>query len=107
MRDLLHVDDLADGFIKAYENIDRTAGKVFNIGGGAANALSVIEAVRMIEKETGCTANLAYDEWRPGDQRYYCSDTSLARKTFGWAPQVSPQEGVRLAIAWCREMNRT
>src|SRR5438309_3029787 len=41
VRDLLYVDDLVEAMVKAVERIDRTAGQVYNVGGGPANTVSV------------------------------------------------------------------
>ena len=41
VRDVLFVEDLVTAFRLAAERIDVTAGQVYNIGGGPANALAV------------------------------------------------------------------
>src|SRR6185295_3483301 len=41
VRDLLFVDDLVRAFQLAAERIDVTAGRVYNIGGGPANSISI------------------------------------------------------------------
>lgn len=100
VRDLLFIGDLVAAFIKAYENIDKTAGQVFNIGGGNSNSLSILELIDLVE-EQGCRkAITTFTDWRPGDQRYYCSNTAKALATFGWKPEVTPAEGVERVIAW-------
>jgi hypothetical protein len=38
--------------------------------------------------------------WRPGDQPIYVSDTSRAQRDFGWAPEVSVDEGLERLWAW-------
>lgn len=101
VRDLLYIDDLARAFDLAIQNIDRTAGQVYNIGGGPERTLSVwTEARPLLEKLAGHSIEARYGDWRPGDQRIYVSDISRAREHFGWAPQVSPEEGLRRMWAW-------
>jgi CDP-paratose 2-epimerase len=100
VRDLLYIDDLIDAFMKAYERIDQAAGQVFNIGGGVANSLSVNELIEMLEELTCRKAVLERAGWRPGDQRYYCSNTAKAGRVFGWKPAVGPAEGIERAVAW-------
>ena len=41
VRDLLYVDDLVRAFELAWDRLDTTAGRVYNIGGGAVNTLAV------------------------------------------------------------------
>ena len=41
VRDLLYVDDLVRAFELAWDRFDTTAGRVYNIGGGAVNTLAV------------------------------------------------------------------
>src|SRR6266446_5267375 len=41
VRDLLYIEDLVNAFLLAVARIDRTAGEIYNIGGGPSNAVSV------------------------------------------------------------------
>lgn len=38
--------------------------------------------------------------WRPGDQRYYCSDIRRFREATGWQPRVLAREGIARLHAW-------
>src|SRR5438067_3523 len=46
VRDLLYVDDLIGAMLKAVGRIDRSAGQVYNVGGGPANTISVWAELR-------------------------------------------------------------
>jgi CDP-paratose 2-epimerase len=106
VRDLLYVDDLARAFELAMQNIARAAGQVYNIGGGPERTLSIWTETRpLLEKLAGRTLNASYSDWRPGDQRVYVSDIRKARADFGWAPLVSPEEGLARLWGWV-QMNR-
>ena len=49
-------------------------------------------------------SDVEFGDWRAGDQRYYCSDTSELRSAAGWRPRVAPDEGIRRLYEWlCRE----
>src|SRR6185437_10730839 len=48
VRDVLFVDDLVDAFLLARKHMDRIYGQAFNIGGGPANTLSLLELVDLI-----------------------------------------------------------
>lgn len=100
IRDVLFIDDLVRAFELAYENKDQIAGKVYNIGGGPQNTLSLHELIRHLEKLKGKKIPLAYDDWRPGDQKVYIGNISLAEKDFVWKPAVSTDEGVKKLYNW-------
>lgn len=100
VRDILYVEDLVEAFLRASQNIRKTAGHAFNIGGGVPNTISLLELIRMIAHQDGRTPRLEFGEWRTGDQKYYVSDTRRFRKATGWSARVSPREGVRLLRDW-------
>jgi len=53
VRDVLYSEDLVNCYFKAVENIDRARGQAFNIGGGMANSLSLLELFKILEGELG------------------------------------------------------
>lgn len=103
VRDILFVEDLVEAFLLAREKIDSLAGNAFNIGGGPQNTTSLLELLRCIEQLTGSAPNVAWGDWRPGDQRYYVSDFRKFQTATGWAPRVGIAEGVRRLHAWLHE----
>ena len=92
VRDVLCVSDLIDGMMAAAKNIPKTSGQVFNVGGGPDRAISVLEMLRSIERQTGKTPNLRYSAVRPGDQPLYISDTSKLSAATGWQARHSLQQ---------------
>src|SRR3954454_9726417 len=100
VRDVLFVEDLVDAFELARANVDRLAGHAFNMGGGAQNTLSLLQLLGMIEQLHGTRPNYAFEAWRPGDQRYYVSNTTKFRDATGWSPKVEPLAGVERLYAW-------
>lgn len=102
VRDLLYVEDLVRAFDMAVSNIDKTAGKIFNIGGGRSNVYSLLELIAYLETMLGRKIPTTFGDWRPGDQPVYISDIAYARETFGWAPQISKEEGVRRLLDWVK-----
>jgi CDP-paratose 2-epimerase len=105
VRDILFVEDLVDAFLLAQRNMDRHAGNAFNIGGGSANTTSLLELLDLIESIHGDTPDVAMQEWRTGDQRYYVSDTRRFQEATGWQPRVGVKEGVRRLYEWLVESN--
>lgn len=103
VRDVLFVEDLIDLYLAAFNNPDKSAGKVFNAGGGPKNTLSLLELLAHIEKRLGEKIPLAYDDWRPGDQKVYVSDTALAESVLGWERKYDKVRGVDTLIDWILE----
>ncbi len=102
VRDVLYIDDLVSAYELAVENIATTGGQVYNIGGGAGNAMSIwwdfqplVEAVleRAIPDPT-------FDTTRPGDQPIFVADIAKSGRDFGWSPQVSAPDGIRRLTEW-------
>jgi CDP-paratose 2-epimerase len=103
VRDLLYIDDLVRAFQLAAQHSERTVGRVYNIGGGTANSISIWEELRpKLEKVAGRRVSATLDGWRPGDQPVYVSDTRQAQRDFGWRPQVRVEEGLERLWAWAQ-----
>ena len=101
VRDLLYVDDLVRAFKLAALRIEQTAGKVYNMGGGPQNAVSIWQELRpRLECLAGRPLSVHLSDWRPGDQPIYVSDTSRAQRDFGWTPRVGIDEGLERLWAW-------
>ncbi len=103
VRDVLFIDDLVRAFDLAARNIASTAGQVYNIGGGPANVMSLLDLIGDLEELLGRPIPYAFGDWRPGDQRVYVSNIEKARRDFGWAPKVSARQGVERLVAWVQE----
>ncbi len=104
VRDLLFIEDLVQSYECAARNIDQTAGKVYNIGGGAENKLSIwSEFGPMLEEMMGREVPVRYADWRPADQKIYISDIELARNELLWSPRVPVAEGLGILFGWLRD----
>lgn len=51
----------------------------------------------------GAAPRVCYESWRPGDQRYYVSDTARFAAATGWQPRVIVREGVGNLYNWLLE----
>ena len=105
VRDLLFVTDLIAAMRAAVERIDRTAGQVYNIGGGPENTLSVWhEFAPLLSELLGRSLEPpTFGPWRPGDQRVYISDIRKAMRDLDWQPRVGVREGLARLVEWVRE----
>ncbi len=102
VRDILHVSDLLDAMELVVARRDVTAGQVYNVGGGPAQSISVREALKAIEQQTGARICLEYKEARPGDQQIYVSDTVKLRAHTGWEPKRGLAATLGDIAAWGR-----
>jgi CDP-paratose 2-epimerase len=103
IRDVLWVGDLVDLYARAVKNLDRSAGQIFNVGGGPSNTMSLRELVAKLEGAFGRKLDPPRAAWRPGDQRVFVADVRKAEQVLGWRPTVSTDEGVGRLIAWVKE----
>ncbi len=101
VRDVLWVDDLLDAYLAAVDRIDVAAGQVYNVGGGPERTLSIwSETGPLVQNLLGRKIEVAYGDWRPGDQRIFVADIRKAERELGWKPAVAPEEGVRRLYEW-------
>jgi CDP-paratose 2-epimerase len=103
VRDVLYVNDLVNALLIAQANMDRLSGSAFNMGGGPANSISLLELIDLVEDIHGSRPLLQFAPWRTGDQRYYVTNYCNFQKATGWRPQVSVQDGVRSLYEWLAE----
>lgn len=104
VRDVLYVDDLVRLFEIAAVKINKARGKIYNVGGGAKNTLSVWQQFGpLLQKLFKRQIKVKFSNWRPGDQKVYISDIRLAEKELGWKPEVGVEEGVEKLFNWVQK----
>jgi CDP-paratose 2-epimerase len=103
VRDILFVGDLVEALLLAIQHIRKTTGEAFNMGGGPANTISLLELLELLGKLDGRKPQIRFADWRLGDQKYYVSNTAKFRERTGWAPKVGVQEGVKILYDWLKE----
>jgi len=100
VRDILFVDDLLDAYQAAFAAGDRAVGKAYNIGGGPANVLSLLELLAFIEKRSNRKLDHRVADWRPGDQKAFISNIGRAQAELGWTPNTACSRGLDLLYDW-------
>ena len=103
VRDLLFVGDLIEAYLLAQRQMPLLRGRVFNLGGGAKNAASLLEILGLIAEVGGRTPQVRLADWRPGDQPWYVSDIRRFADATGWQPRVGIGEGVVRLMHWLGE----
>jgi CDP-paratose 2-epimerase len=103
IRDVLHVKDLVRLYELAARQRDAVSGDVFNVGGGPANTLSLLELLAMLKERLQHDRAPAFGPTRPGDQPVFVCDIRKAERVLGWKPEIDTAAGVALLIDWVRE----
>lgn len=81
VRDQIHAEDLASAFWHFIEN--PKVAEIYNIGGGPDRSVSILEAIRWIETETGKKAITEYiEEPRKGDRIWDVHDVTKFRRDY-------------------------
>ena len=100
VRDVLSVEDLLRAFEAVRAHREKTAGEVYNVGGGLGNAASLLEVMKVIEDLTGKRFRCRFLPPRPGDQPVYVSDFSKLQSHTRWCPHLSLQDTLERIYDW-------
>jgi CDP-paratose 2-epimerase len=104
VRDILNVEDLLNAYDAAIEKIDIASGKIYNMGGGPQNVMSIwAEFGPILERLLGDTIEVARGDWRPGDQKVFYADIRKAEHELGWKPTIGVEEGIHRLFDWVKE----
>ncbi len=103
VRDFLHVADLCQLVEEQLRNFDRYQGQTFNVGGGGACSLSLLECTRLCEEITGNKISIASDSRnRPADVRIYITDSTKLHGLTDWRPRLTEKAVLADIFHWIR-----
>jgi CDP-paratose 2-epimerase len=101
VRDVLHVDDLAELILKQCAAAAAWNGQVYNVGGGNKMSVSLVELTALCEDVTGQRLELGrVAETSPMDVRIYVSDTRKVREAYNWRPARPVRDIVGDVYSW-------
>ena len=100
VRDLLDARDLSRLYMLAIDQIDKTRGQIYNVGGGPKNQRNLLEVIEHIGRLTEKKPHYSFAEWREGDQAFYVSDITKAHEQLGWEPDISFDQGLQDLVSW-------
>jgi UDP-glucose 4-epimerase len=101
IRDYVHVSDIADAHVKAFEYLisDKSLSyDVYNLGLGI-NGLTVLEVINAFERVNGVKVNYKIGNRREGDVVQIYSNSTKARQ-IGWKPTRTVDDMVSSAWNW-------
>jgi CDP-paratose 2-epimerase len=101
VRDLLHVEDLADLVEEQLLHPEHWTGTTFNVGGGRAGSLSLLETTELCRELTGNEVAIrAEPKGRAGDVPVYLSDCTALFAHTDWRPRREPREVLADTLRW-------
>lgn len=99
-RDFTFIDDIARGTIAATDKCEGY--EIYNIGGGN-EPISINTMIAEIERHLGKEAIISHQPQNNADMQDTAANIDKAKKKLGWAPEVSPFEGLELTVDWHTE----
>lgn len=101
VRDVIHVDDIADLIGIQMDMMDKINGETFIAGGGEHTAVSLAELTDYCQNISGHTVPIGSDpKTREGDIAWYCSDNSHVTKCTGWKPRLTAKQTLDDIYTW-------
>lgn len=102
LRDYFHVMDLARAHVLGLRYLERCGAdqRIDYINVGAGRPVSVLELVRLFERECGVRVAYRMGPRRAGDVEAVWADIERAERELGWTPEYSLGEALRHAWAW-------
>lgn len=108
VRDVLHIRDLFRLVQWQISNIGSQNGKVFNVGGGFRNTVSLAELTELCEQITGNSIEISSSlENRPGDLPIFVTDNSKIAEHSGWKPEVGMETILQEIFEWIKNDHKT
>jgi len=102
IRDYIHVNDLAEAHVKAYNYLQKedSTSQIINLGTG--EGYSVNEIILTVEKNAGLKVNSSISARRVGDPAVLIADIYKALNLLGWSPKYRLNDIVNHSIEWYR-----
>jgi GDP-L-fucose synthase len=97
-REFLHVDDAAEGIVRAAEVMDEPL--PINLGGG--REIAIRDLVTKIAQACDYPGRIVWDTSKPDGQPRRALDISRARDLLGWEPRQDFDAGLAATVAWWR-----
>jgi CDP-paratose 2-epimerase len=103
VRDVLHVDDLFKVIDNQVHHIEKYNSQTYNIGGGVATSLSLLELTALCEEVTGNKIQIVkVKENRQADIRIYITDNSKITASSGWRPSITREQIITEIYDWLK-----
>jgi len=95
-RDYTYIDDIIDGLIASIER--EFSYEIINLG--ESRTVTLLELIRLIEKNLNRKAIIQWLPEQPGDVPVTYADINKAKRLLGYNPSVSIEEGIERFVDW-------
>jgi GDP-L-fucose synthase len=99
-REFLHVDDLAQAVLVAFEKYDSS----LHLNVGSGEDLTIKDLAEKVAAAAGFAGKIEWDSSKPDGTPRKVLDVSRI-KALGWKPTITLNEGIASTIAWYKEAN--
>ena len=100
IRDYIHVQDLADGHIKALNYLFQNESKIITLNIGTGKGISVLELIKTFQEINSVEVPFVIDNRREGDVCKLVADNSKAKNLLCWSPKKSLEEMCQNGWKW-------
>ena len=100
VRDVLFGVDATACYFAACRRIDQVRGQAFNIGGGIANSLSLLELFQLLEEVLDVSLQFTPLPPRFSDQKVFVANLQKVHQSLGWKPSLSSRESIVAMLGW-------
>ena len=101
VRDILHVSDLCGVIDKQINNWSIVNGKIFNVGGGKNNSLSLLELTKLVNEITGIYVPIFQEKKkRDADIRIFLTDNTKIKNILNWEPKLDTKKIIKDTFNW-------
>jgi nucleoside-diphosphate-sugar epimerase len=97
-----YVGDCVEGTIQALRR--GRSGAIYNLGGGTE--ITLLDAIRLLERLSGREAAVVFRPGRPGDQRRTLARGERALNELDWSPRTPIERGLAAEVAWMQQALR-
>jgi UDP-glucose 4-epimerase len=87
VRDYIHIMDLADSHLIAYEFLQKNEPQMLKLNIGTAIGTSVLELINVFKRVNNIDIPYQYSKRRKGDNGYVVANNKLAKTIFDWEPK--------------------
>lgn len=100
VRDYIHVMDLAEAHIKAFEFLDKNNSQFMNLNIGTGKGTSVLELIKTFQAVNQVKIPYKFVERRDGDVSELIADNSLMKNILNWQPKRSIEDMCKDGWNW-------
>ncbi|MBS1814675.1 MAG: UDP-glucose 4-epimerase GalE [Acidobacteria bacterium] len=103
IRDYIHVSDLADAHMLAFDSLERQPRAIYNIGNG--EGFTVRQVIDSVRRVTGKPIEVVEEPRRAGDPAVLVASSARIQQELGWKPNFPRIDDI-IASAWAWHQKR-